>query len=199
MNKQSVVLATHNNGKVVELSAALNQLGYHLVSQADYGVGSVAETGHTFVENALIKARHAAEATGLPAIADDSGLVVDALNGAPGLFSARYAGQQADCQQNRDKLLSELAHVPEDRRQAYFHCVLIYLRHPHDAAPVICEGRWAGVIAQQPSGSGGFGYDPVFYLPQLQRSAAQLSVEEKNRLSHRGQALTQLVAKLRVR
>ncbi|MGL9774561.1 MAG: RdgB/HAM1 family non-canonical purine NTP pyrophosphatase [Sodalis sp. (in: enterobacteria)] len=194
---QKVVLATGNAGKVRELAGELADFGMEIVAQSALGVTSVEETGLTFIENALIKARHAARVTGLPAIADDSGLAVDALAGAPGIYSARYAGEQASDQQNLDKLLAALASVPDGLRAAQFHCVLVYLRHADDPTPLVCHGSWAGVIAHQPSGAGGFGYDPVFLLPEQGRTAAMLCAQEKQALSHRGWALAGLLDALR--
>ncbi|OZI14593.1 non-canonical purine NTP pyrophosphatase, RdgB/HAM1 family [Sodalis-like symbiont of Philaenus spumarius] len=194
---QQVVLATGNAGKVRELAGALADCGMEIVAQRALGVISVEETGLTFIENALIKARYVARVTGLPAIADDSGLAVDALGGAPGIYSARYAGEDASDRQNLDKLLAALASVPDGQRAAQFHCVLVYLRHADDSTPLVCHGSWAGVIAHQPSGAGGFGYDPVFLLPEQGRTAAMLSAQEKLALSHRGRALAGLLDALR--
>ncbi|MED5523495.1 XTP/dITP diphosphatase [Gallaecimonas pentaromativorans] len=191
-----IVLATGNAGKVRELDAMLAPLKLHVVAQSEFDVPEVAETGTTFVENAIIKARHAARITGLPAIADDSGLVVDALGGAPGIYSARYSGEGATDAKNIDKLLAELQDVPMDARSARFICCLVYLRHADDPTPIICEGAWEGRIAREAFGEGGFGYDPVFYVPALAKTAAELSKEEKNAVSHRGQALKALLAKL---
>lgn len=191
-----IVLATGNAGKVRELDAMLAPLKLHVVAQSEFDVPEVAETGTTFVENAIIKARHAARITGLPAIADDSGLVVDALGGAPGIYSARYSGEGATDAKNIDKLLAELQDVPMDARSARFICCLVYLRHADDPTPIICEGAWEGRIAREAFGEGGFGYDPVFYVPALAKTAAELSKEEKNAISHRGQALKALLAKL---
>lgn len=193
---QKVVLATGNKGKVAELSAMLKPFALAVIPQTDLGVSDADETGLTFVENAILKARHAALVTGLPAIADDSGLAVQALNGAPGIYSARYAGENATDADNIKKLLTELTNVPSSQRQAAFHCVLVYLRHAADPTPLICYGSWAGEIAQESSGHGGFGYDPVFYLPTLGKTAAQLLPEEKQQLSHRGLALRQLLKQL---
>jgi XTP/dITP diphosphohydrolase len=194
------VLATSNRGKAAELTALLADagLGLHVTAQSELGVSAPPETGTTFVENALLKARHAARATGLPAIADDSGLVVDALGGAPGVRSARFAGDQADDSANVAKLLTSLAQTPRDRR-ARFHCVLVALDHPDDAAPLIASGSWEGTIAQAPQGANGFGYDPVFFDPQLQRTAAQLAPALKNQVSHRGAALRRLIELLKNR
>lgn len=193
---QQVILATSNPGKVNELGKLLSQFGLTIQAQTDCGVASVEETGLTFIENALLKARHAARVTGLPAIADDSGLAVDALQGAPGIYSARYAGESASDADNVDKLLDALQHVPDQQRQAAFHCVLVYLRHADDPTPIVCYGRWPGVIARQRSGEGGFGYDPIFYVPEANKTAAQMSKSEKAAVSHRGQALKLLLAAL---
>lgn len=194
---QNVVLATGNAGKVRELAGLLADFGLDVVAQTTLGVDSAEETGLTFIENAILKARHASRATGLPAIADDSGLAVNALGGAPGIYSARYAGEDASDQQNLDKLLAVLDNVPDEQRQASFHCVLVYLRHADDPTPLVCHGSWQGVITRAPVGEGGFGYDPVFFVPQLGKTAAELSREEKNAHSHRGQALRQLLDALR--
>ncbi|WP_038905529.1 XTP/dITP diphosphatase [Dickeya zeae] len=194
---QNVVLATGNAGKVRELAGLLADFGLDVVAQTTLGVDSAEETGLTFIENAILKARHAARATGLPAIADDSGLAVNALGGAPGIYSARYAGEDASDQQNLDKLLAVLDNVPDEQRQASFHCVLVYLRHADDPTPLVCHGSWQGVIIRAPVGAGGFGYDPIFFVPQLGKTAAELSREEKNAHSHRGQALRQLLDALR--
>ncbi len=194
---QKVVLATGNAGKVAELAGLLADFGLAITAQTELGVDAADETGLTFIENAILKARHAASITGLPAIADDSGLAVDCLGGAPGIYSARYAGPAASDQENLDKLLDAMREVPPAQRAASFHCVLVYLRHADDPIPLVCHGRWRGVIAETAAGSGGFGYDPVFYLPDLGRTAAQLSREEKQRVSHRGQALALLLEALR--
>ena len=190
---QKVVLATGNAGKVRELAHLLADFGLEVVAQTALGVDPAEETGLTFIENAILKARHAAQITGLPAIADDSGLAVDILGGAPGIYSARYAGEAASDQQNLDKLLVALQDVPEGQRQAQFHCVLVYLRHAADPTPIVCHGSWAGEIARASAGEGGFGYDPVFYVPALGKTAAQLTREEKSAVSHRGLALAQLL------
>jgi XTP/dITP diphosphohydrolase len=190
---QKVVLATGNAGKVRELAHLLTDFGLEVVAQTALGVDPAEETGLTFIENAILKARHAAQITGLPAIADDSGLAVDILGGAPGIYSARYAGEDASDQQNLDKLLVALQDVPEGQRQAQFHCVLVYLRHAADPTPIVCHGSWAGEIARVSAGEGGFGYDPVFYVPALGKTAAQLTREEKSAVSHRGLALAQLL------
>ncbi|WP_318389788.1 XTP/dITP diphosphatase [Enterobacter sp.] len=194
---QKVVLATGNAGKVRELASLLNDFGLDVVAQTELGVESAEETGLTFIENAIIKARHAAQVTGLPALADDSGLAVDVLGGAPGIYSARFSGVDATDQQNLEKLLEELQDVPDDKRQAQFHCVLVYMRHAEDPTPLVCHGSWPGVIARQSAGEGGFGYDPIFYVPALGKTAAELTREEKSAVSHRGQALKLLLEALR--
>ena len=190
---QKVVLATGNPGKVRELADLLAEFGLDIVAQTELGVESAEETGLTFIENAILKARHAAQITGLPAIADDSGLAVDALGGAPGIYSARYAGEDASDQQNLDKLLQTLENVPDGERQAQFHCVLVYMRHAEDPTPLVFHGSWAGEIARSSAGAGGFGYDPIFYVPELAKSAAELSKPEKQAVSHRGKALKLLL------
>jgi len=194
MNK--LVLATGNLGKVKELSDMLSALNIEVVPQSEFNVSEVAETGTTFVENAIIKARHAAKITGLPVIADDSGLEVDALNGAPGIYSARFAGVDASDKDNLLKLLSELKDVPEEKRTARFWCVLVLMRHADDPTPLICQGFWEGKITTEASGENGFGYDPVFYVPEKQTTSAQLDKITKNTLSHRGKALKQLLVLL---
>ncbi|WNP33990.1 XTP/dITP diphosphatase [Enterobacter kobei] len=194
---QKVVLATGNAGKVRELASLLNDFGLDVVAQTELGVDSVEETGLTFIENAILKARHAAKVTGLPALADDSGLAVDVLGGAPGIYSARFSGVDASDQQNLEKLLEELQDVPDDKRQAQFHCVLVYMRHADDPTPLVCHGSWQGVITREQAGSGGFGYDPIFFVPSLGKTAAELTREEKSAISHRGQALKLLLEALR--
>lgn len=194
---QKVVLATGNPGKVRELADLLAAFGLDIVAQTELGVESAEETGLTFIENAILKARHAAQITGLPAIADDSGLAVDALGGAPGIYSARYAGEDASDQQNLEKLLVALQDVPDDRRQAQFHCVLVYVRHAADPVPLVFHGSWEGVITRAAAGNGGFGYDPIFYVPELGKTAAELTKDEKRAVSHRGKALTLLLEAMR--
>lgn len=191
-----LVLASHNPGKLAELRDLLADAGMELVAQAELGVEEVEETATTFVENALLKARHAAAATGLPALADDSGLCVDALGGAPGLYSARYAGVHGDAGANIDKLLAALQGEPATRRGAHFHSVIVLLRHAGDPQPVIAEGVWPGLILEQRRGEGGFGYDPVFFDPEHGCSAAELPPALKNRISHRGRALAVLRERL---
>ncbi|RJT41589.1 XTP/dITP diphosphatase [Rahnella woolbedingensis] len=194
---QKVVLATGNAGKVRELAHLLADFGLDVVAQTELGVESAEETGLTFIENAILKARHAAAITGLPAVADDSGLAVDFLGGAPGIYSARYAGVDASDQENLDKLLVALKDVPQGQRSAQFHCVLVYMRHAEDPTPLVCHGSWAGEITFAEAGAGGFGYDPIFYVPELGKTAAELSREEKSAVSHRGQALKLLFAAMK--
>lgn len=195
MSKQ-FVLATGNKGKVKELAHMLSSLDVEVLPQSKFDVTEVAETGTTFVENAIIKARHAAKQTGLPAIADDSGLAVDALGGAPGVYSARYSGDQATDQSNITKLLNVMTDIPKDKRQAKFLCVLVFMRHADDPTPIICQGEWLGEITTEQQGENGFGYDPVFWIEQQNCSSAQLSAEQKNALSHRAKALKRLLAQL---
>lgn len=187
-----IVLATGNPGKLREIGALLAPAGVEIVSQAEFGLESAEETGATFIENALLKARHAAAGSGLAAIADDSGLVVDALGGAPGIHSARYAGDGGDAANIR-KLLAALEAFPPTARGARFVCVAVLLRHPGDPLPLVCQGTWEGSIVTAPRGDGGFGYDPVFMPRGDTRSAAELPADDKNRRSHRGQAFAQLL------
>lgn len=190
---QRVVLASGNAGKVREINQMLAGLDLEVVPQTEYGVPEIEETGLTFVENAILKARNAADHTGLPAIADDSGIEIDALNGAPGIYSARYAGVGAGDRANNDKLLAALAAVPDAQRTARFQCLMVYMAHAADATPIICQGTWEGRILRAPRGANGFGYDPLFYVPTHDCSSAELPPETKNQLSHRGQALRRLV------
>ncbi len=187
---ESIVLASGNAGKIREFQAVLTQ--YNLKPQSDFAVPEIEESGLTFLENSLLKARNAAQHTGLPALADDSGLVVDALNGAPGIYSARYAGVHATDQENLDKLLVNLEHVADAQRTARFVCVLAYCRYPEDPIPVIAQGIWEGIILREQRGEGGFGYDPIFYVSEMKCASAQLTPEQKNAISHRGQALADL-------
>ncbi|OEY66475.1 RdgB/HAM1 family non-canonical purine NTP pyrophosphatase [Marinobacter sp. X15-166B] len=189
-----LVIASNNKGKLAEFAALLAPLGITPIAQAELGVSDAEEPAITFVENALLKARHAAQVTGLAALADDSGIAVDILKGAPGVRSARYAGDNASDADNVDALLRALKDVPDEERSAQFHSVLAYVRHADDPVPIICHGRWAGRILHSPRGQGGFGYDPVFWVPEENCSAAELSRAHKNRISHRGKAL-QLLAK----
>lgn len=193
---RELVLATGNQGKVKELQNLLAAANWQVKPQSHWQLPEAEETGTTFVENAIIKARHAARLTGLPAIADDSGLAVSALGGAPGVYSARYAGADATDSDNVTKLLAALAKVPAAQRQACFHCVLVYLAHADDPTPLICHGQWHGEIATVTSGKGGFGYDPVFFVQSDNCTAAELEPSRKHELSHRGQALRELLSKL---
>lgn len=190
------VVASSNAGKLAEFRDLLGEAGYEFVTQGELGVTDAEETGLTFVENALLKARHAARVTGLPALADDSGLCVDALGGAPGLYSARFAGSHGDAQANIAKLLDSMRDVPRAQRTAHFIAVIVLLRHAGDPQPIIAEGRWSGLILDAPRGDGGFGYDPVFLDPENNLSAAEFDPAIKNRLSHRGRALAVLRQKL---
>lgn len=191
------IVATGNAGKLSEIQQSFAAEHWQIQSQGELGIASVAETGLTFVENALIKARHVCQQTQLPAMADDSGLVVPVLNGAPGLYSARYAGESATDADNIRRLLTELHTFPNpEQREACFVSVMVYLRHAFDPNPIISYGQWAGRILSEPKGEAGFGYDPVFYVPETNCTAAELSVEVKNQLSHRGQALRHLKKRL---
>ena len=189
---QRVVLASSNAGKLLELRELLADSGIELVAQSELGIGDADETGLSFVENAILKARHASRLSGLPALADDSGLCVDALAGAPGLYSARYAGSHGDAAANNRKLLDVMRDIPDARRGAYFHCSLVLLNAADDPSPLIAEGRWQGTILRAPRGNGGHGYDPLFFDPILDLAAAEMPAEQKNRASHRGKALVAL-------
>jgi XTP/dITP diphosphohydrolase len=193
---QKIVLASGNKGKLREFQELLANCGFEVLPQSDFAVTDAEETGTTFVENAIIKARHACRATGLPAIADDSGIEVDALNGRPGVYSARYSGAGATDASNNEKLLQELSGVPEAQRTARYHAVLAYMRHADDPTPILCHGVWEGVILTSPRGDGGFGYDPLFFVPSHQCASAELDKAEKNRISHRGKAMQELLQKL---
>jgi XTP/dITP diphosphohydrolase len=192
-----VVLATSNPGKLKELRALLAPLAFEVLPLADFTTIGADETGLSFVENAILKARHAASAAGLPAIADDSGLEVDALHGAPGIYSARYAGEGASDVDNSRKLVAAMRGLPASQRSARYRCALAFMRWDHDPAPLICQASWEGRIIDEPRGTGGFGYDPIFELIDRGLTVAQLPSEEKNRLSHRGRALQELVEQLR--
>lgn len=192
---ERIVLASNNAGKVREFNQLLAKQEIQVVPQQDFGIPEIEETGLTFVENAILKARNAARHSGLAAIADDSGLEVDILHGAPGVYSARYAGAGGDYA-NNEKLLAALQGVPEEKRSARFRCLMVYLRHADDPTPIICQGTWEGRILEAPQGENGFGYDPLFWVPTEGCSAARLPPETKNRLSHRGQALRSLLAAL---
>ncbi|HTF83320.1 RdgB/HAM1 family non-canonical purine NTP pyrophosphatase [Cellvibrio sp. ARAG 10.3] len=196
---QKIVLASGNAGKLREFQQLLAGCGFDVVPQSAYQVDNADETGLTFVENAIIKARHACHHTGLPAIADDSGLEVDALNGRPGIYSARYAGNGASDGDNNAKLLQELHAVPEAQRTARYHCVLAFMRHAEDPTPLLCHGSWEGRILTAARGQGGFGYDPLFFVPTHGCAAAELDKDEKNRISHRGMAMADLLAILKSR
>jgi len=186
-----VVLASGNAGKLREFFRILGSAGFEIVAQSEYNVVDVPETGLTFVENAIIKARNASQQTGLPALADDSGIEVDALNGMPGIYSARYSGEGDDA--NNQKLLNEMKDVPDGKRTARFRCCIVYMRHAEDPSPLIADASWEGTIMHELSGANGFGYDPLFYVPTHGTSSAELSPDEKNRISHRGQALQQIL------
>ena len=192
MKLERLVVATGNRGKLAEIREVLADAGIELVAQSELGISDADETGVTFVENALIKARHASRASGLPALGDDSGICVDALGGAPGLISARYAGVHGDSAANIAKLLVALEGIEDARRTAHFHCTIVLLRSADDPAPLIAEGRWNGRILHAPRGDRGFGYDPVFFDPALGLGAGELDAGVKNRVSHRGQALARL-------
>ncbi len=192
-----IVLATGNQGKVREMADILSEFGFDVVAQSEFNVSEVAETGTTFIENAIIKARHAAKETGLPAIADDSGLEVDYLNGAPGIYSARYSGEGATDKQNIEKLLDAMQGVETEKRTARFHCVLVLMRHENDPTPLVCHGKWEGQILTEEHGENGFGYDPVFFVPEDNCASAELDPSRKKQLSHRGKALTSLFKALK--
>jgi XTP/dITP diphosphohydrolase len=193
-----LVLASGNAGKLRELSVMLKPLGWVVKPQSDWSVEEAVEDGLSFIENALIKARHAARITGLPALGDDSGLVVDALDGRPGIYSSRFAGEFADDDANNAKLLTALSGVAEERRGAHFYCAMVLMRDADDPAPLLATGRWRGRVLTAPSGSGGFGYDPVFGVPDHGCSAAELPTALKNRISHRGQALAQMLRQIEI-
>jgi len=191
---KSIVLASGNRGKIKEFSQILASFDVEVISQKQLNVPEAEETGLSFVENAILKARQAAKHTGLAAMADDSGIEVDALNGAPGIYSARFAGENARDEDNLLLLLDKIKNVPEPKRTARFQCVIAYLRHENDPMPLICQGTWEGRILEESRGENGFGYDPIFYVPTHKCSAAELPPEVKNQLSHRGQALRALQA-----
>lgn len=193
---QKIILASGNAGKLREFQQLLAGCGFDVVPQSAFAIANADETGLTFVENAILKARHACAHTGLPAIADDSGLEVDTLQGRPGIYSARYAGDEAADADNNAKLLQELGELEEAQRTARYHCVLAFMRHAEDPTPLLCHGTWEGSILAAPRGEGGFGYDPLFYVPTHQCAAAELDKAEKNRISHRGKAMAELLARL---
>lgn len=190
---RQIVLASGNKGKLKEFNQVLGDLGVEVVPQSQFNVPDADETGLSFVENAIIKARHACQLTGLPALADDSGLEVDALNGAPGIYSARFVGAGATDAKNNQKLLQLLEGTSPEQRSARFRCVLVFMRHAEDPTPLICQGSWEGQILPLPQGDNGFGYDPLFLVPGLDIASAQLPPEQKNKISHRGQAVQQLI------
>ncbi len=192
-----IVIASGNEGKIKEINSILSDERIEIIPQTALGVSDVVEDGCTFIENALKKARHATKQTNLPAIADDSGLVVAALNGDPGIYSARYAGQNVSFHQNIIKLLENMKEVPDTERQAFFYCCLVYLRSTNDPCPIICEGIWHGKILKEPRGIHGFGYDPIFLDEERSCSAAELSPEVKNEISHRGQAMKKFLKRFR--
>ena len=194
---KKIVLASNNKKKVAELTTLLGPLGIEIVTQGELGISEAEEPFFTFVENALTKARHAARESGLPALADDSGLCVDVLGGAPGVLSARFAGEPKSDERNNEALLKELAHLSRpEQRSAHFVCVLVLVRHADDPQPIICEGEWLGQILQEAQGEGGFGYDPLFWDATAEASAAQMPADIKNARSHRGKAITQLAERL---
>ncbi|GAB1255676.1 XTP/dITP diphosphatase [Aurantivibrio plasticivorans] len=192
-----IVIASNNTGKLKEFKRILADLPFSLKTQADYSVSSADETGLSFVENAILKARHASRETQLPALADDSGLSVDALQGAPGIYSARYAGTQGDDAANNARLLDNLKSVPDELRTARFHCALAYVRYPEDPCPIICQASWEGRILKKAQGENGFGYDPLFFVAEKNCSSAELPPEVKNKISHRGQAMAKLLIELK--
>ncbi len=197
MTTSTVVLASGNRGKLREFRNLLAPVDIDIASQSDFNVPEPEETGLSFVENALIKARHASRIAGLPAMADDSGLEVDYLNGAPGIYSSRFAGEDSDDAKNNARLLERLTGVPREQRTARFQCLLVYMRHAEDPTPLICQGTWEGRIAEQPAGTNGFGYDPLFFIEKQNCTSAQLPTEVKNTLSHRARAMRLMLEQLR--
>ncbi len=193
---KKIILASNNSGKIREFNTMLAGV-YEVVSMHEMQVEEVPETGLTFVENALIKARNASAQSGLPALADDSGIVVDALEGAPGIYSARFAGHHGDDEANTQKLLEDMVQVPDTQRTARFWCAIVFVEHANDPTPIIIQRGWEGEILREKSGSNGFGYDPIFYVPTHKKSSAELSAEQKNTISHRGKALQALLAELK--
>ncbi len=191
-----VTLASSNKGKLAEFQQLLSGLNFDVVPQSEFQVPDAIENGLSFVENAIIKARHASKLTGLPAIADDSGLEVDILNGAPGIYSSRFSGENATDEKNNQRLLSLLQEAEENERTGRFQCLLVYMRRPEDPTPIICQGTWEGLITLSPEGESGFGYDPLFYIPEFGCTSAQLEKTQKNKVSHRGKAMAQLLEKL---
>lgn len=196
LSHRTVVLASNNPGKIREINTLLSDTGIEVISQSEFNVPDVAETGFSFIENALIKARNAASYCPYPVIADDSGIALDALDGRPGIYSARYAGIDASDEDNLCKLIDEVKDLPEDRRKARFVCLMVYLQYETDPVPLIAEGIWHGIALTEPQGKNGFGYDPMFYVPDFDCTSAELDPDTKNRLSHRGQALRKLISML---
>lgn len=192
---EKLVIASNNQGKLREINALLAPLSIEVIPQSDFNAGEIDEPHRTFVENALAKARHASRCSGLPALADDSGICVSALNGAPGVFSARYAGEPKSDERNNLRLIEALKNKTD--RRAYYYCVIVLVRHADDPQPIIVDGSWYGEIIDQPRGEGGFGYDPYFFVPEFDKTSAELTAEQKNKISHRGQALTHLAEILR--
>lgn len=197
MSQKQILIASSNKGKLREFSSMLNALHIEVVSQADLGIGDAVEDGQSFIENAIKKARHACKQSGLSAIADDSGLSVPALNGQPGIHSARFSGEHGNDTANNAKLLAEMQDLAGDKRLAHFHCVLVYMRDAEDPTPLVCHGQWQGRILNTPAGNEGFGYDPLFFVDSENCTAAELSRDKKSQLSHRGQALRELLIKLK--
>lgn len=190
---QEVVIASNNPGKLSEIKQLLLSSAFKVIPQSDFNIPEIEETGTSFIENALLKAKNASHHARLPAIADDSGIVVDALHGEPGIYSARYAGKAASDEENLQKLIDNIKPIPEHQRDAHFVCVMVYLRYPNDPMPLIAQGVWDGIAITEPKGVNGFGYDPIFYLPTHHCTSAELQADTKNRLSHRGQALRSLL------
>lgn len=193
----TIVLATGNKHKVNEIDAILNTIGLKVVPQSNFNVAEAEETGTTFVENAIIKAKNASAQTGLPAIADDSGIEVDALNGEPGVYSSRYSGENATDKTNLDKLINNIQNIDPKQRTARYWCVMVFMRHAKDPTPIICQASWEGSLITTPTGTNGFGYDPIFWINDKQATAAEISLEEKNSMSHRSKALKMLLEKLK--
>jgi XTP/dITP diphosphohydrolase len=194
--KNTFVLASNNAGKLREFHAMFSDYNINIISQNEFSVSDAEETGLSFIENAIIKARHACQHTQLPAIADDSGLAVDCLDGAPGIYSARYGGEHGNDQANNQKLITALAEQPTEKRTAQFICALAFMRHAEDPTPIVCQARWQGIILEEPRGENGFGYDPLFWLPEQQCCSAELTKDIKNTISHRAKALALLVDSL---
>ncbi len=198
MKTRKVVLASGNKGKLLELKSMLSTSGLNVIPQSEFDLETPEETGLTFVENSILKARYVSEQTGLAVIADDSGIEVDALRGEPGIYSARYAGEDATDTENLQKLLLKMKDVDDQDRQCRFHCVIVFLQHAADPTPIICHGIWEGRLLREPVGENGFGYDPIFYVPEHDCASAELLPEQKNLISHRGKALKELAEKLNV-